>query len=282
MITVFSNNKEIPTNKVEFSDGAITFRLSDLPEDPRYISINVSPTTPVKDVREEVDMVVSCIENFYGVIGLDELRYPVYLNLPYLPYGRADRVFEVGNASPLHDFLTWRLLKRFTEVNVCDAHNPKALAGFNVENKSQLDCFKQSIPYDFNEDYDFIVAPDKGAIDKALTIAEHLETDIIYAGKERDMSTGRITKTTLPEHLDLNGAKVLIPDDLCDGAGTFIFLAKALRERGAKEIHLYVTHGIFSKGLKVLDGVIDKVYCYQTVSNYVNKRDVFNFNLGKI
>ncbi len=37
MITVFSDNKEIPVNKVEFSDGAITYKLDELKPNARYI-----------------------------------------------------------------------------------------------------------------------------------------------------------------------------------------------------------------------------------------------------
>ena len=32
MITVFADNKEIPVNMVEFSDGALTFKLDELPD----------------------------------------------------------------------------------------------------------------------------------------------------------------------------------------------------------------------------------------------------------
>lgn len=281
MITVFSNNKEIPVNKVEFSDGAVTFCLEELPDNPKYISINVCPSTPVKDVREEVDLIVSSIENFYGAIELCGLGFPVKLNLPYLCYGRADRVFEKGNPSPLYDFLTWLRLKRFSQVNVCDVHNHQTLKGFNINNKTQLQCFKESIPYDFNEEYDYVIAPDKGAMDKARTIAEHLETNIIYAGKKRDISTGRIQETTLPEDIDLKGAKVLIPDDLCDYGGTFLQLAKQLKEVGVVEVHLYVTHLICAGGLSRFEGLIDKIYYYHVVGSYINNEDIMRYNHGR-
>ena len=97
MISVMSDNKKVPVNRVDFSDGAFTYKLNELPENPRYILIRVDPCTHVKDIREEIDMVCSCIENFYGEL-LPEL--PVKLILPYLPYARADRVFEKGNPSP--------------------------------------------------------------------------------------------------------------------------------------------------------------------------------------
>ena len=51
MITVFSDNKEIPVNKVEFSDGAITYKLDELNPEARYISINVDPSTKVNLIR---------------------------------------------------------------------------------------------------------------------------------------------------------------------------------------------------------------------------------------
>jgi len=41
----------------------------------------------------------------------------------------------------------------------------------------------------------------------------------------------------------------MIVDDICDGGATFILLAKELYAAGAKEVNLFVTHGIFSKGL---------------------------------
>jgi ribose-phosphate pyrophosphokinase len=115
---------------------------------------------------------------------------------------------------------------------------------------------------------------------KANTIAEHLEVDIVYASKKRDISTGRIIETTLPEDVDFTGAKVLIPDDIGDGMYTFIKLAEKLKERGAAQVDLYVTHLIGAKGLKCLQPHIDKLYCYQTVANYVNKQNVLDYNLG--
>ena len=37
MITVFSDNKEIKTNYVLFSDGAITYKIEGLAANPRYM-----------------------------------------------------------------------------------------------------------------------------------------------------------------------------------------------------------------------------------------------------
>lgn len=292
MITVFSDNKEIPVNKVEFSDRAITFKLDKLEKQPRYIHINVCPSTPVNQIREEITMVVSSIQQFYKSSTLKGLRFPVTLDMPYVGYGRADRCFEVGNpTTPLFTFLTFLDKMGFDKINMKDLHNPSVLEDWyfrpldtttNFYNKPQLECFKESLPYDFNEEYTFVVAPDKGAMDKASTIAEHLAVDIVFAGKKRCIETGRILETTLPEDIDLKGAKVLIPDDIFDGGFTFIKLAEKLKERGVKEIHLYITHIIASKGLNYLTGLIDKVYYNQVVGTHINDKTILDFNSGKL
>ena len=76
--------------------------------------------------------------------------------------------------------------------------------------------------------------------------------------KERDPITGKIL-SILPADSSrkLNGETVIIKDDICDGGGTFIPVAKDLRGRGAGLVGLYVTHGIFSKGFSSLYDYID-------------------------
>jgi phosphoribosylpyrophosphate synthetase len=48
---------------------------------------------------------------------------------------------------------------------------------------------------------------------------------------------------------DCKDKRVLIVDDICDGGKTFELLAKDLYNAGAEEVNLFVTHGLFSKGL---------------------------------
>lgn len=63
------------------------------------------------------------------------------------------------------------------------------------------------------------------------------------------------------DDVDLTDKTVMILDDICDGGRTFIEAVKHLREAGAKRVELYVTHGIFSKGVEnLLDNGIDHIY----------------------
>ena len=45
---------------------------------------------------------------------------------------------------------------------------------------------------------------------------------------------------------------MLIVDDICDGGKTFELLAEQLYSNGAEEVNLFVTHGLFTKGLRPL------------------------------
>lgn len=286
MIKMSCNNKDIPVNKVTFSDGAITFKLDTLPKDARYIWIVVDPSTPVNLVREELFMVVECLkglvdENYFNS------NVPLYLSLEYLPYARCDRIFEQGNPNGLLSFLnTLDDIGGFDEIHVSDIHNREAVdelifrhgLDLNIIEKDQLSCFKESLSFDTVKDWDVVVSPDKGAIEKAKTIADCLGVECVFANKVREVSTGKLVEVNLPDY-DFKDKKVLIPDDISDKSGTHMWLADLLKEKGAKQVDLYVTHAILPEGLKELGKHIDNLYVYQTVGGYINKEDIMKFNL---
>ena len=83
--------------------------------------------------------------------------------------------------------------------------------------------------------------------------------EVVECSKLRNINTGEIRGTKVHSTGFLNHDCVIV-DDICDGGRTFIEIAKVLKQKGAGKIKLYVTHGIFSKGLDVFDGLIDEIY----------------------
>lgn len=103
--------------------------------------------------------------------------------------------------------------------------------------------------------YDGVVAPDAGAGKRAERIAKALKLPVINAWKTRDVASGNSKITGFGIEPIVGVQKLLIVDDICDGGGTFIGLADHIKSLGSSyeiEMDLYVSHGLFSKGIDAL------------------------------
>ena len=105
-----------------------------------------------------------------------------------------------------------------------------------------------------------LVSPDAGSLKKVSKVAREFNCKMVRADKTRSVIDGSITGTVVYSE-SVGDKDFLIIDDICDGGRTFIELAKELRKLTTGKIKLYVTHGIFSKGLDVLTEHIDEIYC---------------------
>ena len=178
------------------------------------------------------------------------------LVLPYLPYARQDRVMVDGESFSLKVFCNMINSMGFDSVEIHDCHSDVGVSLLNnvVNVPQSIQSNMNIVPHT----YDALVSPDGGALKKVYNVAkESVILEVIQASKHRDVSTGELSN---PQVLgDVDGKTLLIVDDLCEGGFTFVQLAKVLKEKGAKRVDLYVTHGVFSKG-KELE-YIDNVYC---------------------
>lgn len=167
----------------------------------------------------------------------------VVLELPYLPYARQDKEYSNMATFALRTFAELLNSLGFHTVKVFDAHNPhlsqELILNLEIETPDVAPILKElnaALAY-----------PDKGAAKRYGNI----KRSTIVFDKVREPLTGEITGLTTVEGL-VARIPYLIQDDLCDGGRTFIEVAKKLYELGATEVHLYVSHGIFSKGLEPL------------------------------
>ena len=114
-----------------------------------------------------------------------------------------------------------------------------------------------------------LVCPDKGALSRCADLQQQLDIrQMVNCEKRRDPATGKITHTDVLVD-DLTGKTAVITDDICDGGYTFIKIAEQLKVKNVERVVLYVTHGIFSKGLGVFDGLIDSIF---TTNSFLNKQ----------
>lgn len=165
----------------------------------------------------------------------------VVLELPYLPYARQDKEITNESTFALYPFALLLNSLRFSEVRVVDPHNLR-LSQHLINNLSysrpDVNAWLQSLRAK-------PVYPDAGALQRY-----DADPKSLHCEKIREPLTGAITGLKVigkVKHINY-----LIVDDLCDGGKTFIEVAKKLYKLGAKEVHLLVSHGIFSKGLEPL------------------------------
>jgi len=186
------------------------------------------------------------------------------LRSPYLPYARQDRVMQEGESLGLRVMCSIINSLNFERVEVWDAHSDVSLALLDRIHHYDAGIFVRMSP--IWHTHPILVAPDAGAIKKVSAIAKGYGKQMVRADKVRSVVDGSITGTVV--YSDHIGDKdFLIVDDICDGGRTFIELAKVLRPLTSGKVYLYVTHGIFSKGLDVFDGLIDKIYCAKPFPN---------------
>ncbi|UVG35226.1 phosphoribosyl pyrophosphate transferase [Microbacterium phage Cece] len=243
-----------PLQPVVFPDGAV--HVSGAYEETRY-------DYQIADVR-------GLSHDDLFVLGMwseacEQRREAKVLILPYLPGARMDRGVPNGAAvygSYISSFVAP------DQIITIDPHSPDALRSFfptlgrettvfpveRIIRKALQDPSRDDQP----QKYVGVIAPDKGAHERASRAAHVMGVPVYQAGKTRDFNTGKLSGFHMEDELPAEG-KLLIVDDLCDGGGTFIGLAEATglpKER----LDLWVTHGVFSKGVNVLEPHFGEVH----------------------
>lgn len=196
----------------------------------------------------------------------------VNLDIRYLLGARMDRA--ISSREPFTLEMVARLINGagFTHVRILDVHSNTAIRlirnSWNILPWSHVTMVRDTIGEHV------VICPDSGAINRVQDLAPNGNM-ITYCSKKRDPKTGALSGFHVPD--EVKGYHTLIIDDICDGGGTFVGLAKELRAKGAKSVNLFVTHGIFSKGLP-LEGV-DKIFSTDSYSPWATGREFKNLVL---
>jgi ribose-phosphate pyrophosphokinase len=268
MITVYGNMGDIdyPIEWMNFSAGESFFKTPHIPRNVKIVW-NYENDAEFFKLGQLIDYFKSQNGNF------------VDLFIPYFPHSRQDRYSGTGQPFSLKvalKFLNCIISKSernnlvynekvSVRISTLDLHSDVALEDTNL-NIINIDSSVLAKEETFKKaDYDFVVSPDKGAKQRALNWACELDLPMLSCSKTRDPNTGALKDPHIPK-CDLQGKKLLIVDDICDGGFTFIQLARLLKERGAT-VDLFVSHGIFSKGIAPVLAEVSHVYTTNSLNH---------------
>lgn len=254
--------------KLKMGGEDIDLTFSRFPAGETFVKIN-KLHTPATLSGLQLAMITMDFEGNDDIINLallvDALRRGYYLkgitlDMPYLPYARQDRVMTDGESLSVKVVCDIINSLKFDFVLVSDVHSAVGVACLNNVVERDLSNCIHGLQDNFNRHNTILVSPDAGANKKVLNLAKSWGfPEVVRADKTRDVLTGKITGTVVYSP-HVGDKDFLIVDDICDGGRTFVELAKELRKLTTGKVYLYVTHGIFSAGMKVFDGLIDHVY----------------------
>lgn len=173
---------------------------------------------------------------------LDELRIKCSLILPYMPYSRMDRTEGIALFTLKH---LCKLINNlnFENVTIYEPHSEVSTALLDrVKVVDMSKTLAEDILKELNDGKEevYLVYPDAGA---AKRYGKEISYEkVLTANKERDFRTGFIKKLQINGDIESKNFKAVIVDDLCSKGGTFMLTASKLKDMGATEIYLAVTH----------------------------------------
>jgi ribose-phosphate pyrophosphokinase len=199
----------------------------------------------------------------------------INLSLPYVPNARQDRVKNSEDVFTLKYFADIINYLNFNHVQVLDPHSSVCTALINNVNVLSPRRYIESAMFgavgrnyfNWNTVGDELIMfyPDEGAMKRYSNM---IPLPYAFGIKRRDWATGKIEGLDVAGSIDkIKDSRILIVDDICSKGGTFYHSAKKLKELGAKEIYLYVTHceNTILEGELLSSGLIERVYTTNSI-----------------
>lgn len=198
--------------------------------------------------------------------------------LTYYGYARQDR--KCKEHEPITSKLVAHLLTAAgaDRVLLVDIHSPITIGFFNipVDNIRLFPLVCRQI-IDLITHCGFqkpiaLVSPDYGGLVRVRGVAELLQTlqpHIAFIDKHRTQPNSSEVVSVLG---DVRGRICFLIDDMIDTAGSIVNAAQAVRARGALNIYVLATHGLFSGMARqrltqaIKNGLIEQVIVFDTVA----------------
>jgi len=164
--------------------------------------------------------------------------------IPYFGYARQDR--KVAPRTPITSKLVADLIATagIDRVLTIDLHAGQIQGFFNipVDHLYAAPVMLDEIRARFKERV-VVVSPDAGGTERARAFAKRLDAGLAIIDKRR---SGPNVSEVMHIIGDVAGEVCIIVDDMIDTAGTLCQAAKALKEKGAREIYACASHAVLS------------------------------------
>ena len=229
-------NKLVNTSIRKFADGEIYIEIN---ENIRGNSIFIiqSVSSPANDNLMELLLCIDALKR--------SSAKNITAVIPYFGYARQDR--KVVPRTSISAKLVSNLITNAgaDRVVTVDLHAGQIQGFFDipVDNLFATPIFAKHIKRKIKKKNIICVAPDVGGVERARALGKKLDVGLAIVDKRRP-SPGKSQVMIVIGNV--KNKVCILTDDIIDSGGTIVNAADALIKRGAKEVHVYATHGVFS------------------------------------
>ena len=258
-ISKYLKNRLVRSSIRKFSDGEIYVEIN---ENIRGNSIFViqSVSSPANDNLMELLLCIDALKR--------SSAKNITAVIPYFGYARQDR--KVVPRTSISAKLVSNLITKAgaDRVVTIDLHAGQIQGFFDipVDNLFATPIFARHIKKKIKNKNLICVAPDVGGTERARALGKFLHAGLAIIDKRRPAPGKSEVMNVIG---NVKGKTCIIVDDIIDSGGTIVNAANALTDRGAKEVHVYVTHGVLSgKAVqKIKSSKIKRLVITDTINN---------------
>ena len=270
-ISKFLKNRLVNSSIRKFSDGEIYIEIN---ENIRGNSIFViqSVSSPANDNLMELLLCIDALKR--------SSAKNITAVIPYFGYARQDR--KVVPRTSISAKLVSNLIAKAgaDRVVTVDLHAGQIQGFFDipVDNLFATPIFARHVKKKIKTKNLICIAPDVGGTERARALGKLLNVGLAIVDKRRPKAGQSQVMNIIG---DVRGKTCIIVDDIIDSGGTIVNAAAALKKRGAKDVHVYVTHGVLSGGAenKIKKSNIKNLVITDTIDNTPKVKNIKNIEV---
>ena len=264
-------NKLVNTSIRKFADGEIYIEIN---ENIRGNSIFIiqSISSPANDNLMELLLCIDALKR--------SSAKNITAVIPYFGYARQDR--KVVPRTSISAKLVSNLITQAgaDRVVTVDLHAGQIQGFFDipVDNLFSTPIFARHARKKIKSKKIICVAPDVGGTERARALGKLLNVGLAIVDKRRPKPGQSEVMNIIG---DVKGQTCILVDDIIDSGGTIVNAAKALKSRGAKDVYVYITHGVLSGDAikKIKSSVIKNLVITDTIDNVHKTKNVKNIEV---
>tara|TARA_B100000989_G_scaffold260558_1_gene211202 strand:- start:10522 stop:11454 length:933 start_codon:yes stop_codon:yes gene_type:complete len=270
-IAKYLKSKLVNSSIKKFSDGEIYVEIN---ENIRGNSIFIiqSISSPANDNLMELLLCIDALKR--------SSAKNITAVIPYFGYARQDR--KVVPRTSISAKLVSNLITKAgaDRVVTVDLHAGQIQGFFDipVDNLFTTPIFARHARKKIKSKKIICVAPDVGGTERARALGKLLNVGLAIVDKRRPKPGQSQVMNVIG---DVKEQTCIIVDDIIDSGGTIVNAAKALKARGAKEVYVYITHGVLSGDAikKIKNSVIKNLVITDTIDNVEKTKNVKNIEV---